>query len=118
MPDAGPIAWSPSSVLPKKPMSFAGVGYEEMMSRARALKPTLAQRAETSERLRRLPDETERDAWVLDGSTDTHGVDGIRFAAVPQALKRGAVQAGNGFAILDHPIIDQPLQFIPDDVKT
>lgn len=61
MPDAGPIAWSPSSVLPKKPMSFAGVGYEEMLSRARALKPTLAARAETCERLRRLPDETERD---------------------------------------------------------
>lgn len=60
MPDAGPIAWSPSSVLPKKPMSFADVGYEEMLSRARALKPVLAERAETCERLRRLPDETER----------------------------------------------------------
>lgn len=61
MPDAGPIRWTPSAVLPKTPVSFAGVGYEEMMSRVRALKPVLAQRAEDCERLRRLPDETERD---------------------------------------------------------
>jgi len=61
MPDSGPIRWAPSPVLPKTPMSFADVGYEEMMSRARALKPVLAQRAEACERLRRLPDETERD---------------------------------------------------------
>ena len=44
MPDAGPpssqaIAWSPSPVLPKKRMSFADVGYEEMLQRARKLKP-------------------------------------------------------------------------------
>lgn len=61
MPDSGPIKWKPSPVLPKSPVSFADVGYEEMMSRARALKPALAERAETCERLRRLPDETERD---------------------------------------------------------
>jgi 3-hydroxy-9,10-secoandrosta-1,3,5(10)-triene-9,17-dione monooxygenase len=61
MPDSGPIRWTPSPVLPKTPMSFAHVGYEEMLSRARALKPVLAERAETCERLRRLPDETERD---------------------------------------------------------
>jgi len=61
MPDSGPIRWTPSAVLPKTPMSFADVGYEEMLSRARALKPALAERAETCERLRRLPDETERD---------------------------------------------------------
>jgi 3-hydroxy-9,10-secoandrosta-1,3,5(10)-triene-9,17-dione monooxygenase len=61
MPDSGPIKWTPSSVLPKVPMSFADVGYEEMLSRARALKPVLAERAEACERLRRLPDETERD---------------------------------------------------------
>lgn len=61
MPDSGPIRWTPSAVLPKTPMSFADVGYEEMLSRARALKPVLAERAETCERLRRLPDETERD---------------------------------------------------------
>ena len=61
MPDAGPIAWSPSSVLPKERTSFAGVGYEDMLARSRALKPVLAERAEMCERLRRLPDETERD---------------------------------------------------------
>src|SRR5688572_24764228 len=33
MPDAGPIAWSPSPVLPKKRMSFAEVGYGEMLAR-------------------------------------------------------------------------------------
>ncbi len=61
MPDAGPIAWSPSSILPKKRTSFAEVGYAEMLARARALKPALAERAETCERLRRLPDDTERE---------------------------------------------------------
>src|SRR6478609_6459108 len=61
MPDAGPISWSPSPVLPKKRTSFAEVGYEEMLARARALKPRLAERAEACERLRRLPDETEKD---------------------------------------------------------
>jgi len=53
--------WKPSATLPKEPMSFADVGYEEMIERARRLAPTLAQRAEECERLRRLPDETERD---------------------------------------------------------
>ena len=61
MPDSGPIKWDPSPILPKRPVSFADVGYDEMMSRARALKPALAERAEMCERLRRLPDETERD---------------------------------------------------------
>ena len=64
MPDSGPIKWTPSAVLPKTPMSFADVGYEEMLSRARALKPRLAERAEACEKLRRLPDETERDLHV------------------------------------------------------
>src|SRR6476619_874216 len=64
MPDSGPIRWTPSTVLPKTPMSFADVGYEEMLSRARALKPRLAERAEACEKLRRLPDETERDLHV------------------------------------------------------
>jgi 3-hydroxy-9,10-secoandrosta-1,3,5(10)-triene-9,17-dione monooxygenase len=64
MPDSGPIKWTPSPVLPKTQMSFADVGYEEMLSRARALKPVLAERAEMCERLRRLPDETERDLHV------------------------------------------------------
>jgi len=61
MPDSGPIKWTPSSVLPKTAKSFAEVGYEEMLARARALKPKLAERAEACERLRRLPDETEKD---------------------------------------------------------
>ena len=60
MPDSGPIRWTPSPVLPKTSTSFADVGYEEMLSRARTLKPALAERAEACERLRRLPDETER----------------------------------------------------------
>ena len=38
MPDAGPISWSPSSVLPKKRTSFAGASYNDMLARARALK--------------------------------------------------------------------------------
>jgi 3-hydroxy-9,10-secoandrosta-1,3,5(10)-triene-9,17-dione monooxygenase len=53
--------WKPSATLPKEPVSFAEVGYKEMIERARRLAPTLAQRAEECERLRRLPDETERD---------------------------------------------------------
>jgi Acyl-CoA dehydrogenases len=66
MPDAGPpnskaIAWSPSPILPKDRTSFAGIGYAEMLQRARKLKPRLAERADACERLRRLPDETERD---------------------------------------------------------
>src|SRR3954451_1823836 len=61
MPDSGPIKWTPSPVLPTSAKSFADVGYEEMLARARALKPVIAERAETCERLRRLPDETERD---------------------------------------------------------
>src|SRR3977135_3336847 len=61
LPDSKPIAWTPSSVLPKERTSFARIGYGEMLERARQLKPVLAQRAEECERLRRLPDETERD---------------------------------------------------------
>ena len=53
--------WTPSATLPTKPVSFAGVGYGEMVERARRLAPTLAERAEACERLRRLPDDTERD---------------------------------------------------------
>jgi 3-hydroxy-9,10-secoandrosta-1,3,5(10)-triene-9,17-dione monooxygenase len=56
-----PFDWTPSANLPKGRMSFAGVGYDEMVERARRLAPTLAGRAEQCERLRRLPDETERD---------------------------------------------------------
>ena len=53
--------WTPSATLPKKPVSFAGVGYEEMLRRTRALMPKFAERAAACEQLRRLPDETERD---------------------------------------------------------
>src|SRR5258708_31539558 len=61
LPDAPAIQWTPSANLPAKPMSFAGVSYQEMVARARALVPTIAQRAEACERLRRMPDNTERD---------------------------------------------------------
>jgi 3-hydroxy-9,10-secoandrosta-1,3,5(10)-triene-9,17-dione monooxygenase len=66
MPDASahnssPIVWTPSATLPKKPVSLAGVSYQEMMDRARALVPTLVKRAEACEKLRRMPDETERE---------------------------------------------------------
>lgn len=53
--------WTPSATLPSKPVSFAGVGYEEMVRRARALMPMLAERALACEQLRRMPDETEHD---------------------------------------------------------
>lgn len=53
--------WTPSANLPKSPVSFAGVTYEEMVERARRLAPRLAERAEECERLRQLPEETERD---------------------------------------------------------
>ncbi len=53
--------WIPSATLPKARASFAGVGYDEMLERARRLVPKIAARAEQCERLRRLPDETERD---------------------------------------------------------
>jgi 3-hydroxy-9,10-secoandrosta-1,3,5(10)-triene-9,17-dione monooxygenase len=53
--------WTPSATLPKARTSFAGVGYSEMVERARRLVPKIAARAEQCERLRRLPDETERD---------------------------------------------------------
>jgi 3-hydroxy-9,10-secoandrosta-1,3,5(10)-triene-9,17-dione monooxygenase len=53
--------WTPSPVLPEAPVSFAGVGYDEMVDRARRLVPSIAARAEACERLRRLPDETERE---------------------------------------------------------
>ena len=59
--DRSRFAWTPSPTLPKKPASFAGVGYDDMVERARGLAPRLAERAEACERLRRLPDDTERD---------------------------------------------------------
>src|SRR5262249_56303307 len=59
--DRSRFAWMPSPTLPKKPASFAGVGYDDMVERAHRLAPRLAERAEACERLRRLPDDTERD---------------------------------------------------------
>jgi 3-hydroxy-9,10-secoandrosta-1,3,5(10)-triene-9,17-dione monooxygenase len=53
--------WTPSATLPKASASFAGVGYEKMVERARGLAPKIAARAEACEKLRRMPDETERD---------------------------------------------------------
>lgn len=55
------FAWAPSATLPQTQGSFASVGYEEMVRRAGRLAPAIAQRAEACERLRRLPEETERD---------------------------------------------------------
>ncbi len=63
MNDAKPAGfdWTPSATLPRAPVSFAGVTHTEMIERARKLAPVLAERAETCERLRRMPEETERD---------------------------------------------------------
>jgi 3-hydroxy-9,10-secoandrosta-1,3,5(10)-triene-9,17-dione monooxygenase len=55
------LQWTPSANLPKVRTSFAGVGYGEMVERARLLAPKIAARAEECEKLRRLPDETERE---------------------------------------------------------
>src|SRR5262245_33195574 len=53
--------WTPSAPRPDKPVSLAGVGYAEMLDRARALVPVFASRADACERLRRLPDDSEAD---------------------------------------------------------
>ena len=53
--------WTLSATLPKARVSFAGVGREEMVERARSLAPRISARAEECEQLRRLPDATERD---------------------------------------------------------
>ena len=50
-----------SANLPKERVSFAGVTYAEMVNRARTLTPVFAERAAACEKLRRLPDESERD---------------------------------------------------------
>lgn len=56
-----PDNWTLSATLPKARVSFAGVGREEMVERARSLAPRISARAEECEQLRRLPDATERD---------------------------------------------------------
>lgn len=53
--------WTLSATLPKARVSFAGIGREEMVERARSLAPRISARAEECEQLRRLPDATERD---------------------------------------------------------
>jgi 3-hydroxy-9,10-secoandrosta-1,3,5(10)-triene-9,17-dione monooxygenase len=53
--------WTPSATLPKERASFAGIGYDEMVGHARDLAPKIAARADACEKLRRLPDETERE---------------------------------------------------------
>ena len=53
-------AWKPSATLPKSRTSFASISYGERVGRARALVPQIAARAEECERLRRMPDATER----------------------------------------------------------
>jgi 3-hydroxy-9,10-secoandrosta-1,3,5(10)-triene-9,17-dione monooxygenase len=57
----GKVGWTPSATLPTKQVSFAGVTSAEMVERARRLAPAIAARAEECERLRRLPEATERD---------------------------------------------------------
>ena len=59
------LEWTPSATLPRNPISFTDVSYEEMVGRARDLAPRLRERAPECERLRRLPDETERDLHDL-----------------------------------------------------
>ena len=61
MRTTGVVDWTPSATLPVTPVSFTGVSYADMLDRARALVPTIAARAADCEKLRRLPDETERD---------------------------------------------------------
>jgi len=56
-----PFKWTPSRNLPAKPPSFAGVGYDEMLQRARSLLPAFAERAAQCEKARQLIDENERD---------------------------------------------------------
>ncbi|MEI8152613.1 MAG: acyl-CoA dehydrogenase family protein [Hyphomicrobiales bacterium] len=58
-------ALTPSPTLPTARVSFAGVSAEEMIDRARRLAPAIAARAEECERLRRLPDETEREMHAV-----------------------------------------------------
>ena len=50
-----------SATLPNERVSFTGVSYEEMVKRARSLVPVFAERAPACEKLRRMPDENERD---------------------------------------------------------
>ena len=53
--------WAPSATLPAERVSFAGIDGAEMIKRTRQLVPAIAARADECERLRRLPEATERD---------------------------------------------------------
>lgn len=53
--------WPLSPTLPATHVSFAGIGHDEMVARARMLVPRLQERAAVCEEMRRLPDDTERD---------------------------------------------------------
>jgi 3-hydroxy-9,10-secoandrosta-1,3,5(10)-triene-9,17-dione monooxygenase len=53
--------WTPSKTLPEQPQSLVGVGYGEMLERARSLLPGFAERAAECERQGRLLDDNERD---------------------------------------------------------
>ena len=55
------VRWTPSATLPTARGSFAGIERDDMLERARRLAPAIAARAEECERLRRMPDVTERD---------------------------------------------------------
>jgi len=81
------LDWTPSAVVPRERVSFAGVTYEEMLERTRALMPRIAARAEACERLRRLPDETER---------DLHAAGLFRFA---QPARVGGAELDVGFFV-------------------
>lgn len=60
-----PFAWTPSPLLPATKSSFAGLGHDEMVRRARELAPALNERVERTEQLRRMPEETEADLHRL-----------------------------------------------------
>lgn len=59
------FAWTPSANLPRLRASFAGIGHDEMVRRARELAPSLKERVALTEQLRRMPDETERELHRL-----------------------------------------------------
>ena len=55
------MSWIPSPNLPREKRSFAGIGRDEFVARARLLAPRIKQRAAACEQLRRLPDDSERE---------------------------------------------------------
>ena len=59
--EPGKGRWERSPTLPTVQVSFAGVDGAEMIERTRQLVPAIAARAQECERLRRMPEATERD---------------------------------------------------------